>query len=130
VLRAHLEAGAGGSGRATRPVAAPTGNESRVQLSGGGQRVARFHPAELAGQTDLDTRSNEWQLALENDPAEDDYAAVWRRSEGHDLDDMFYFAKVVEHGGFAAAGLALRQPKSRLSRRLGHLVARLSDRPS
>jgi hypothetical protein len=28
-----------------------------------------------------------------------------------DLNDLYYFAKVVEHGGFAAAGRALHQPK-------------------
>ena len=47
---------------------------------------------------------------------------------GHDLNDMFYFAKVVEHGGFAAAGRALRQPKSKLSRRVGQLEAGLGVR--
>ncbi len=34
-----------------------------------------------------------------------------------DLNDMLYFAEVVERGGFAAAGRALGIPKSRLSRR-------------
>jgi Transcriptional regulator len=28
----------------------------------------------------------------------------------HDLNDLYYFAKVVEHGGFAAAGRALGDP--------------------
>lgn len=41
-----------------------------------------------------------------------------------DLNDLFYFKEVVAHGGFAAAGRALRLPKSKLSRR----VARLEDR--
>jgi DNA-binding transcriptional LysR family regulator len=34
------------------------------------------------------------------------------------LNDLFYFAKVVEAGGFAAAGRLLGVPKSRLSRRI------------
>ena len=33
----------------------------------------------------------------------------------YDLNDMYYFAEVVERGGFAAAGRALGVPKSRLS---------------
>ena len=38
-----------------------------------------------------------------------------------DLNDMLYFAEVVERGGFAAAGRALGIPKSRLSRRVSDL---------
>ena len=38
-----------------------------------------------------------------------------------DLNDLYYFAKVVEAGGFAAAGRALGIPKSRLSRRVAEL---------
>ena len=38
-----------------------------------------------------------------------------------DLNDLFYFAEVVAHGGFAAAGRALREPKSKLSRRVAGL---------
>ncbi|BFO10119.1 LysR family transcriptional regulator [Serratia rubidaea] len=41
------------------------------------------------------------------------------------LDDMYYFARVVEHGGFSAAGRALGIPKSRLSRRINALEERL-----
>src|SRR5580700_3318358 len=44
------------------------------------------------------------------------------------LDDFYYFAKVVEHGGYAAAGRALAIPKSRLSRRVGELETRLNVR--
>jgi len=44
------------------------------------------------------------------------------------LDDLFYFAKVVEHGGFAAAGRALDIPKSRLSRHVDALEERLGVR--
>lgn len=40
-----------------------------------------------------------------------------------DLNDMLFFAEVVEQGGFAAAGRSLEVPKSRLSRR----IARLED---
>ncbi len=45
-----------------------------------------------------------------------------------DLNDMVYFAEVVERGGFAAAGRALGLPKSRLSRRVAELEARLGVR--
>ena len=45
-----------------------------------------------------------------------------------DLNDMLYFAEVVERGGFAAAGRALGLPKSRLSRRVAGLEARLGAR--
>jgi len=45
-----------------------------------------------------------------------------------DLDDLYYFAQVVEHGGFAAAARALGVPKSKLSRRLARLEERLGAR--
>lgn len=45
-----------------------------------------------------------------------------------DLNDLYYFAQVVEHGGFAAAGRALDQPKSKLSRRIAALEERLGAR--
>ncbi|WP_152223925.1 LysR substrate-binding domain-containing protein [Pseudomonas sp. SCB32] len=45
-----------------------------------------------------------------------------------DLNDLYYFAKVVESGGFAAAGRLLGLPKSRLSRRVAELEARLNVR--
>ncbi|WP_271407926.1 LysR substrate-binding domain-containing protein [Pseudomonas sp. Q1-7] len=45
-----------------------------------------------------------------------------------DLNDLFYFAKVVEHGGFSSAGRLLGVPKSRLSRRIAELEARLGAR--
>jgi len=44
------------------------------------------------------------------------------------LDDFFYFAKVVEHGGYAKASRALAIPKSRLSRHVSALEARLGVR--
>lgn len=44
------------------------------------------------------------------------------------LDDLAYFALVVEHGGFAAAERATDIPKSKLSRRLAELEARLGVR--
>lgn len=44
------------------------------------------------------------------------------------LNDYVYFAEVVGHGGFAAAGRALREPKSKLSRRVSGLEARLGVR--
>lgn len=46
----------------------------------------------------------------------------------HDLNDMFFFAKVVEHGGFSAAARALGVPTSRLSRRVAELEDRLGAR--
>lgn len=46
----------------------------------------------------------------------------------HDLNDMLFFAEVVERGGFAAAGRALGVPKSRLSRRVAELEQRLGVR--
>ena len=45
-----------------------------------------------------------------------------------DLNDLLYFAEVVDRGGFAAAGRALGVPKSRLSRRVAELEARLGVR--
>jgi DNA-binding transcriptional LysR family regulator len=45
-----------------------------------------------------------------------------------DLNDLCFFARVVEHGGFAAAGRALGVPKSRLSRRVALLEKRLGVR--
>jgi DNA-binding transcriptional LysR family regulator len=45
-----------------------------------------------------------------------------------DLNDLFYFARVVEHGGFAPAGRALGVPKSTLSRRIALLEDRLGSR--
>jgi DNA-binding transcriptional LysR family regulator len=45
-----------------------------------------------------------------------------------DLNDYALFAEVVVHGGFAAAGRALRAPKSTLSRRIATLEARLGVR--
>lgn len=45
-----------------------------------------------------------------------------------DLNDLYYFAKVVEHGGFAPAGRALGEPKSKLSRRIALLEERLGVR--
>ncbi|WP_043482106.1 LysR substrate-binding domain-containing protein [Janthinobacterium sp. HH01] len=40
-----------------------------------------------------------------------------------DLNDLYYFVKVVEHGGFTQAGRALNMPKSKLSRRIAALEA-------
>ncbi len=45
-----------------------------------------------------------------------------------DLNDLFYFAKVVEYGGFSAAARLLGVPKSRLSRRIAELETRLDAR--
>ena len=45
-----------------------------------------------------------------------------------DLNDFVWFVKVVDYGGFAAAGRALDLPKSRLSRRIAQLEERLGVR--
>lgn len=45
-----------------------------------------------------------------------------------DLNDMVYFAEVVERAGFAAAGRYLGLPKSKLSRRVAALESRLGVR--
>jgi DNA-binding transcriptional LysR family regulator len=45
-----------------------------------------------------------------------------------DLNDLFYFAQVVDKGGFAAAARALKAPKSKLSRRIASLEKRLGVR--
>lgn len=44
------------------------------------------------------------------------------------LDDLAYFALVVQHGGFAAAERATDVPKSRLSRRVAELEERMGTR--
>lgn len=46
----------------------------------------------------------------------------------NDLNDLYYFAMVVEHSGFAAAERALGIPKSRLSRRISQLENDLGAR--
>jgi DNA-binding transcriptional LysR family regulator len=45
-----------------------------------------------------------------------------------DLNDLYYFAQVVDHGGFAAASRAVGLPKSTLSRRISALEERLGAR--
>ncbi|MGE3066889.1 MAG: LysR substrate-binding domain-containing protein [Hyphomicrobiaceae bacterium] len=45
-----------------------------------------------------------------------------------DLNDLYYFAQVVDHGGYAAASRALGIPKSKLSRRILALEDRLGVR--
>jgi DNA-binding transcriptional LysR family regulator len=46
----------------------------------------------------------------------------------HDLNDIQYFAAVVEHQGFSAAARALNVPKSSVSRHIANLEARLGVR--
>lgn len=46
----------------------------------------------------------------------------------YDLNDLYYFVRVVDHGGFAPAGRALGEPKSKLSRRIAQLEQRLGVR--
>ncbi|MDQ2068356.1 LysR family transcriptional regulator [Natronospira bacteriovora] len=45
-----------------------------------------------------------------------------------DLNDLYYFVQVVDHGGFAPAGRVLGEPKSTLSRRISALEERLGVR--
>lgn len=45
-----------------------------------------------------------------------------------DLNDLYYFVQVVDHGGFAPAGRALGVPKSKLSRRIALLEESLNVR--
>lgn len=45
-----------------------------------------------------------------------------------DLNDLYFFANVVDHGGFAPAGRALGEPKSKLSRRVARLEENLGVR--
>lgn len=44
------------------------------------------------------------------------------------LNDLYYFVQVVDHGGFAPAARAIGQPKSKLSRRIIELEERLGVR--
>jgi DNA-binding transcriptional LysR family regulator len=44
------------------------------------------------------------------------------------LNDVYLFARVVEHGGFAAAARALNMPKSTLSTRISRLETRVNAR--
>jgi DNA-binding transcriptional LysR family regulator len=46
----------------------------------------------------------------------------------HDLNDLYFFVQVVDHGGFAPAARTLGLPKSRLSRRIQLLEERLGVR--
>ena len=46
----------------------------------------------------------------------------------NDLNDLLYFAQIVDHGGFSATARALGLPKSRLSRRIKQLEERLGAR--
>lgn len=45
-----------------------------------------------------------------------------------DLNNLYFYAQVVDHGGFAAAARALGEPKSKLSRRVARLEERLQVR--
>src|SRR6266446_2482616 len=53
----------------------------------------------------------------------------WREDERlHDLNDLLFFAAVVEHSGFSAAARSLNLPKSSVSRHVGRLEDRLGVR--
>ena len=45
----------------------------------------------------------------------------------HDLNDLLFFAAVVEHSGFSAAARSLNLPKSSVSRHVGRLEDRLGE---
>jgi DNA-binding transcriptional LysR family regulator len=53
---------------------------------------------------------------------------LWDNDAMEDLNDLFYYAQVVEHGGFAEAGRSLGIPRSKLSRRISLLEDRLGVR--
>jgi DNA-binding transcriptional LysR family regulator len=55
-------------------------------------------------------------------------AASYPEDDMQDLNDLFYFVQVVDHGGFASAGRALGVQKSKLSRRILLLEERLGVR--
>ncbi|MFC6980780.1 LysR family transcriptional regulator [Microbulbifer taiwanensis] len=44
------------------------------------------------------------------------------------LNDLFFFVRAVEHGGFAAAARSLGIPKSTISKRVAELEADLDTR--
>jgi DNA-binding MarR family transcriptional regulator len=46
----------------------------------------------------------------------------------HDLNDLLFFAAVVDHSGFSAAARSLNLPKSSVSRHVGRLEDRLGVR--
>lgn len=52
----------------------------------------------------------------------------WNTCPVLDLNDLYYFVQVVDHGGFAPAGRAIGEPKSKLSRRVAGLEERLGVR--
>ena len=53
----------------------------------------------------------------------------WREDEWvHDLNDLLFFAAVVEQSGFSAAARSLNLPKSSVSRHVGRLENRLGVR--
>ena len=52
-------------------------------------------------------------------------SSIFKTMKLPDLNELYYFAQVVEHGGFAPAGRALGLPKSKLSRRVALLEERL-----
>ena len=56
------------------------------------------------------------------------YRSIYGTIMKSDLNDFAYFAEVVTHGGFAAAARVLREPKSKLSRRVARLEKRLGIR--
>ena len=45
-----------------------------------------------------------------------------------DLNDLYYFVKSIDHGGFTAASRAIGVPKSKLSRRVAELEKRLDTK--
>src|SRR5204863_7568147 len=53
----------------------------------------------------------------------------WREDERlHDLNDLLFFAAVVEHSGFSAAARSLNLPKSSVSRHVGRMADGLGVR--
>ena len=59
---------------------------------------------------------------------QDNDAPFYSLAAMRDLNDLLYFAAVVDHGGFTAASRVLGLPKSKLSRRVAQLEERLNVR--
>jgi DNA-binding transcriptional LysR family regulator len=69
-------------------------------------------------------RMEHFVLCLQRRPAHDEQMGAHME----DLNDLVFFAKVVEHNGYSSASRILDVPKSRLSRRIALLEERLGVR--
>ena len=90
---------------------------------GGGKCGERRSAAELLSQRFLPRRR---QRVYSRSPAS--AASLLEQYLSNDLNDLYYFAKIVEHGSLSAAGAALGIAKSVLSQHLTKLEAELGVR--